>query len=356
MEVKIINTEQGFKDVKGIWTDIVSRMEDATPFQTWQWNYYFWKSAPDELMILTAEQDKQIYGIAPLVIRDKQIEFIGDKHFDYGMFIFAEQKATISDLFFSELESLSKSKKIIINLRNIPIWCSQCSLFRERAKQGRHLLCSETVSTAGINLCEYGSFQRYCMAISASLRKKAIKPCLKANISYSVEPYSEELWSEIERIYQRRMEDRIGISTLDWAKEVVQKLNEEGLLNIGMLKLDGEYCAFIIYFSFARNYNIWLTAFACNGNYRFGHYIRYCLIQNAFENGIEYVDMMRGAYDYKKEWDVSISYNAELRSFRNVVYKTFYSVKLRVRPVLKRIIYKNRLLKTMRRKISKIGG
>ncbi len=356
MELKIIKTEEAFIGLKGGWTDIVERMEDATPFQTWQWNYYYWKSHPDELLIMTAVIDKQIYGVAPLVVRDKQIEFIGEKNFDYGMFICAERKAAVADLFFSELKSLFKSERLVLNLRNIPIWCSQYVLFRERAKLDRRALCSEIVSTAGINLGEYGSFQRYCMAISTSLRKKAIKPCLIANTVYSVEPYSDALWSEIERIYQRRMEDRIGISTLDWAKDVVRYLNAEGLLKIGMLKLDGEYCAFGIFFDFAGTYSSWLTAFASVNNYSLGHYIRYCLIQTAFENRIEYVDLMRGAYDYKKEWDAGISCNVELRSFRNVFKKSLYAFKLRVRPIAKRIVYQNRLLKAIYRKLSKMGG
>ena len=356
MEVRVFTSEEAFWTLKEPWTQIVQLMQDSTPFQTWEWNYYFWKSHPSELLLMAAVQEKTVYGIAPLVIRDGVIEFIGGPRFDYGLFICTGQKADVFDLFFSELNSLRSSRKLNYQLKNIPIWSSQFLLFREKAQKEPRVLCRELVSTAGIRLKEYGSFDRYRTSISASLRKKSIKPCLNADVVYSIEPYSESLWQVIERIYERRMEDRVGVSSLSWAKETVKDLNAAGLLKIGLLQYCGEYTAFIIFFSTGNTYSIWLTAFQAKDNYRFGHYIRYCLIQSAFENGIDSVDMMRGAYHYKREWGADISCNVELRSFSHLLGKTLYSFRMKLRSLLRDFVYQHKKLKSYYQKLSKMGN
>ncbi|MCR5665027.1 MAG: GNAT family N-acetyltransferase [Oscillospiraceae bacterium] len=354
MEAKIITTEQGFLSLKDSWTALLERMHDATPFQTWEWNYYFWKYHPEELMIIIAVQNKYVYGIAPLVKRNGIIEFIGDKHFDYGEMICAEKKSDVFDVIFDEIDAQCKKDGFTYWLKNIPVWSSQYVLFRERARSCKRVLCRELVSTAGIYLSEYGTFDRYLMSISASLRKKSIKPCQNAGVQYSIEPFSEPLWSSIEQIYEARMEDRIGVSKLDWAKEIVRELSNLGLLRIGMLRYREEYIAFTIYYCFGKKICIWLTAFKTMEGYGFGNYLRYCLIRSAFENGVETVDLMRGAYDYKKQWDANISYNVEIRSFRIPVYKTLYSIKMYLRSFLRDIVYGNSLFKSIYQRLSKV--
>ena len=62
-------------------------MKVKSPFQTWDWNYNWWylvENRECELLILEAFEGKDVFGFAPLVIKNKSIEFIGDKHFDYG--------------------------------------------------------------------------------------------------------------------------------------------------------------------------------------------------------------------------------------------------------------------------------
>ena len=303
---------------------------------------------------MVAVQEKTIYGIAPLVSVEGLIEFIGSKHFDYGMFICAGRKAEITDLFFEKLEDCLHSGNLKCNLKNIPVWSSQYLLFKERAQKTNNALCRELVTTATVRLTEYASFEDYRMSISASLRKKSIKPCLNSDISYSVEPYSEMIWQQIEGIYERRMEDRIGKSSLSWAKDVIRDLNAVGLLRIGLLKYREEYTAFIVYFVFGKTYSVWLTAFRAMDGYRFGHYIRYCLIQEAFSQKIEKVDMMRGAYQYKREWDAGISCNIEFRTFSGFLGKTAYSIKMQLRQSLRDIIYQSKILKSIYKKLSKL--
>lgn len=347
MEIRVVKEDEQFAALKDQWNAIHSKMIDATPFQTWEWSYHWWNNHKEEaeLHLLVAFEGKGVFGIAPLVIKDKSVCFIGDVHFDYGMFVCAERKQEIAQLFFSEIEQTAKEKKATISLRNIPVKSDQYALFKAFSQKKKCCVWRELVDTANVNLSEYCGFDGYLKAISASLRKKAIKPCVNAGMEYAIEPYTDELWSDIEEIYQNRMEDRVGHSTLDWAQNVVKALNAAGILQISTVKHNGQRVAFLIFFESKGTDYVWLTAFKKVEKYQLGHYVRYLLIDRAYEQNIHKVDMMRGAYGYKKQWDCNVSTNWELVTFRSALKRNIYLVWNKFRPKIKQLVLKNSILK-----------
>lgn len=56
--------------------------------------------------------------------------------------------------------------------------------------------------------------------------------------------YNDDLWNDIADIYDDRQSDRIGVSTLEWARPIVKTLNQAGLLNISTLKYEGNRVSF----------------------------------------------------------------------------------------------------------------
>ena len=210
------------------------------------------------------------------------------------------------------------------------------------------------MDTAGIKLAEYEDFHNYKKAISSSLRKKAIRPCQKGDFVYEIEDYSESLWTDIEEIYSERQEDRVGRSTLSWAKNVVRELAATGMLKISTLKYEGKRVAYLIFFEIKGVDYIWLTAFKKVEKYQLGHYIRYCLIERAYAFGIDKVDMMRGAYAYKKQWDCSTSVNCEMVYSTRIYQKWLYVLRKKLRTKLRNYVYGNqRLFNLYKRYISK---
>ena len=346
MELKIINTKQQFQETKEKWNCIVDIMVDSTPFQLWEWNYYWWENHEQDskLFILEAFEIKDVFGYAPLVVRDGSIKFLGGKHFDYGMFICAERKREIFELFFKCIYSYCREHKVTFRFDCIPVWGTQYGFFREQAKANRKMLLLEQVDTAGVTLTEYQSFDNYKKAISSSLRKKAIRPCQKEDIIYEIEEFSEALWDDIEMIYNERQEDRVGYSTLSWAKEIVRVLNANNMLKISTFKHRGVRVAFLIFFEVSGTDYIWLTAFKKVAKYQLGHYIRYCLIERAYAGEIEKVDMMRGAYAYKKQWDCSTSVNYEMVYFTRICQKWLYVLWKKLRVYIRNVVYGNQKL------------
>lgn len=351
MDYKIITDEAGFLAEKENWNAICARMEDATPFQSWQWNYYWWKhnEPADSLFIIKAFEGKQVFGYAPLVISSKEICFIGGRHFDYGMFVCAERKREIFDLFLKVLLETRKKRRIVFSC--IPATSEQFSLFKEFAEENRKAAFREQVSTANVRLTEYDGFKGYLQAISASLRKKAIKPCIKAGVQFQLEEYTDEVWQQILEIFSSRQEQRSSAEKLEWAAPVVQALQKEGLLKIGSLWHEGKRCAYLVFFEDNKAYYVWLTAFHQTDNLRLGHFIRYHLVNLAFENGKKAVDMMRGAYEYKKHWDCNVAYNYECVVFGNSAQRNAYMVKMKFKNKVRKIVYGNDRLTALYKKI-----
>lgn len=354
MEIKVISSEDAFLDIKSNWGNIYQKMEERTPFQTWEWNYFWFKAHPQgQLFLLEVFESKKVFAYLPLIIEDKAIKFIGDKHFDYGQIIVSEKKRACFETIMQFLIEKCKKEKLSLWLYNIPVTSGQYGLFKEYSEQNKKSLFREKVSTAYVDLLEYGSFDNYISCISSSLRKKAIKPCIKAGLEFKVSEFTEKLWQEIEEIYTKRQQERVGVSSLSWAKNVVKNLCEMGLLKISILRKNDKTIAFLIFFELEQGLYVWLTAFDRVEELRLGHYIRYCLIEKAYTEKKAIVDMMRGAYDYKKEWDCSVSFNYEFILFRNRIKKWAYCLKQKLRKRLRDFVYKHKKIKSFYKKLSK---
>ena len=120
MEIKVIVQEEKFLEIKDKWNEIVSHMKVSSPFQTWEWNYNWWCQVENkecELLIIEAFEGKSVYGYAPFIIKEKDIEFIGDKHFDYGAFICAERKREIIQLFLKHAVEMARERKLQVALK-----------------------------------------------------------------------------------------------------------------------------------------------------------------------------------------------------------------------------------------------
>ncbi len=357
MEIRLINTDKDFVAVKDRWNNIVNRMDEATPFQTWEWNYYWWKTFDNgdesKLCILEAFINNESYGFAPLIIKNNKVEFIGDVHFDYGSFIYVERKREVFNLFIDYLLNIGKKQKMIINLRNISQSTKQYALFKETSDCSKLIYFNEVVETANISLIDYKSFDDFIKNTGRSLRKKAIKPCINENIEFIENDYSDELWQNVLDIYASRQADRIGYSTLEWAGPIIKHLNRENLIKIGTLVYNDDVIAFVVYFTLKDSYYSWLTAFKKTNGLSLGHFTKYNLIKSGFHKGKKQIDFMRGAYEYKKHWDCNVSYNYEFIIFKNFFQKLKYISYKKIRKVIRDIVYNNKKLKEIYRKHAK---
>jgi CelD/BcsL family acetyltransferase involved in cellulose biosynthesis len=66
--VTAVSAEAEFESLRSEWTELHACSPNHTPFQSWEWNYAWWKhfGVPGSLRLLLVRDGSQLIGIAPL--------------------------------------------------------------------------------------------------------------------------------------------------------------------------------------------------------------------------------------------------------------------------------------------------
>jgi len=109
MPVRIVVSEAEFSALKQPWQDLFRSNPNHTPYQSWEWNYTWWKhfGTAGHLRLLMVTQQSRLIGIAPFFINTsyggaplRHLAFLSRKRADYLDFIVA---ASTETAFFNEL-------------------------------------------------------------------------------------------------------------------------------------------------------------------------------------------------------------------------------------------------------------
>jgi len=79
LDVSVVTTEAGFDAVREEWNRLVDGVEDATPFQTWEWNHALWRHFPapqgHKLKLALFRDGERLAAILPFVERRRSALF-----------------------------------------------------------------------------------------------------------------------------------------------------------------------------------------------------------------------------------------------------------------------------------------
>src|SRR5262245_59622211 len=109
MVIRLITSEQEFAALKPVWQALFDANPNHTPFQSWEWNFSWWKhfGKPGRLRLFVAEEDGKLAGIAPCYLRSRfrgwplaHLGLISRKRGDYLDFLVRGGTETA---FFAEL-------------------------------------------------------------------------------------------------------------------------------------------------------------------------------------------------------------------------------------------------------------
>lgn len=350
MDYKIITQEEDFIKEKHDWDRIYHKMADATPFQTWEWNYFWWKNnePEDSLLIIKAFEGKKTYGFAPLILKNNTVEFIGGKDSDYGRFIvFEKQIAVIQGIIEKILYS-----KWNIHFQEMNSGNSQLHIVQRITEDKKRYLCKKTTRTAYIITKEYSGYEEYFMLLSQSMRNKTIKYGLKQGVVISAEKLNDNLFREIDEIYNNRQAVRGGQSNLLWAFPMISEMNANGLLDVYIARKEGEAIGFLVAMKDSKAYYIWLVAFKMEYRNCFpGQLLFNKVINDSFENGFSKIDFMRGDYDFKMRWECLLDTNYSIYVFQHFFPYLKSRVLFFIRKKLKRVFIKHQKIKRLYKKI-----
>lgn len=114
------------------WNALVASCPDATCFQAFEWISCWWKvfKPNNEPCLYTAYRDGMLVGLAPMYLESKILQFIGEGHSDYNIFIWHKsERHTVERLLNKILES---NEADVVQFSEVPETSELANVLRNR--------------------------------------------------------------------------------------------------------------------------------------------------------------------------------------------------------------------------------
>ncbi|MCW4048000.1 MAG: GNAT family N-acetyltransferase [Candidatus Bathyarchaeota archaeon] len=326
MRIVEVNTYHDFLSLRESWNDVLARC-DHTVFSTWEWLSTWWKhfGKDKKLLLLLAEENNRIIGIAPLMysvhtmfgLRRGKIEFIGTPDSDYQNFIIAEKSEDCLKLFINHIRKI-REKYDCIDLREIPETAEYLPLighFSNNITRIHRCPYLALPKTAENLLKSFGSNVRY------DIRRKFRK--VENSFKTKWLDYSDTRLFNIGmplffELHQKRWTSRrfSGIyadkKMRDFHLDIAQSFSQKGWLGLYLYELSDEPVSTVYGFKYKSRYYAYLTGFdPAYSKYSVGNLTLFNTMIHCINEGITIFDFARGAEEYKDRWTKTARWNYE---------------------------------------------
>ncbi|MFZ0453816.1 MAG: GNAT family N-acetyltransferase [Ignavibacteriaceae bacterium] len=302
--------------IKEEWKKLFHKSADATPFQSWEWNYAMINkfTRSEKLKIIVGYNNRnEIVGLAPLKLKCyrltgiKILEFIGNGPSDYLDFLVQEKYRYT---FIRSLFDLIKNSKdwTILNFINMKEETKNLLAFSLPVEVSEQDVCPYVFLPGSMDEYENEVHKRELKNIKRQLRKLVPQNRLEYIVKDSPDTLSEDVEKFIE-LHQKRHNskgERGRFCSEDRKEsfyEISKFLNEAGILKIEMLKIDSQIAAinYILLWN-DRKYNYLSGMNPVFANFKPGKILIYYMIEDAINKGCKVFDFLQGAEEYKYFW------------------------------------------------------
>lgn len=318
------------------WRTLWSQTSGATQFQTWEWQYSYWRHVTKQARtyLLTAgEPEPSLLGVFSR-FRDKlsgleKIAFLGEEKSDYRMLLVQPGVSEVVGVVaLSELVKRLRSQVSFVNFGNVPesSWTARVLTLLQQSQ--RTELCRFVTSeTFAVSLPE--TLEEYLERLGAKTRRafNHDRRLLQKDHDVKFEVFAnadERCLSAIEAIDKARWGDASNFWRWDlreFERSAARGLSELGVFLAGVLHVDDRPLAFI---HGAVVHSSWLMMrtgydphFA--PKLSIGKATFLYAIQHAIERGLRECDLMRGGETYKTWLGATAHTNFHLRIYRTPV-------------------------------------
>ncbi|MFX1521739.1 MAG: GNAT family N-acetyltransferase [Promethearchaeota archaeon] len=323
MKVIEINDYNTFLSLKEKWTETLQRC-DHTIFSTWEWLSIWWKHFGNnkKLILLLAEENEKIVGIAPLMysvytlfgLRRGKIEFIGTSTSDYNDFILGERGRECLQLFIAYLNTYSW-KWDSIDLVDIPGRSKTLHYINEISIVKPLHQCFSTQLPI--------SFEIFLSTLKRKHRKELSRTSRRLNENFNVEfiNYSKNTGLRKEMgvffdLHQKRWQPRGFSGVFDDQRnrnfhlDIAKSFSKKGWLGLFSLSLSGTPAAALYGFKYNSKYYAYLSGVNPKFlRYGVGSLLFSAAIDSCINEGMFVFDFMRGAEEYKGRWNTTMQEN-----------------------------------------------
>jgi CelD/BcsL family acetyltransferase involved in cellulose biosynthesis len=338
LQIRVISSLDGFQSLRNPWEKLLDKC-DHTIFSTYEWRSIWWKHFGKDrgLLLLAAEENDKIVGIAPLMhspmgmfgLKRGKIEFIGAQDSDYNDFIITEKRDECLKLFFEYLNLLPE-KKDFVDLADIPQNAKCLPFLTKISKKLRP-----------INDCPYltlpGTYDEFLKMLSPKKRKYVVNGMKKLENDFEVEivdcsqprQFKEGMQDLIE-LHQKKWtsEGCFGVfsnqSIRDFHLEVADFYSRRKWLSLYVLKLSGKPVAAEYGFKYKSKYYAYLAGYDPDySRYSVGNMLFVQIVSRLVQEGITQYDFLRGSEQYKDYWNALSKWNYEAILQKNGVSASF---------------------------------
>ncbi|MDO8683178.1 MAG: GNAT family N-acetyltransferase [Armatimonadota bacterium] len=336
MRLSEVTDVDGFRRLQPVWDATLQRDPDASVFQTWEWQFAWWKhfgKNKKPLILLISDQpgDEHFRAIAPMMLKHyvvpgiRELTFIGAGISDYlDIVCHPDWRLDAAAAVFDHLRS-SSHKWDFIDLHQLPPG-DTISLGAKLAAEyypdfQTEILDHEVCPV--VPLPE--SWEEYRKLLGKSLRfnigyyERSLRKQHDVEIGIATEENLDEELDALFHLHTSRWRRRClpgvlcGANIKNFHKEVARKFLERGWLRLYYLKVDGKTCASHYCFSFKNTMYYYLGGFDPKlAKFGLGTILTAHAIRQAIEEGMSSFDMLRGSEDYKRRWQPEHRTNSRL--------------------------------------------
>ncbi len=328
-------SETEFDSLKESWQVLFHSNPNHTPFQSWEWNYAWWKhfGSPGRLRLLILEEEGRLIGLAPLCLETRyrgaplrHLAFIACKRADYLDFLVAAGR---EGAFFTELFAFLAKRTDdwrFLDIRDFP----ECStnlphLLREglRAFPFMNLQISENCASVHLP----ATWDGYLATLGKNGRRNAVRyrRHLAENFKMRWEaptapPDIRRYFEDFATLFRERWGPEQGATFFDlpqaaaFERELCVLGSEAGWYRLYLVYADDHPVAgYLGFVCNNRFYTALLAHSPMPGNQSPGTVLIGMTIEDCIGNSWTELDMTRGDEPYKFQWNAVLKRNYRIK-------------------------------------------
>ncbi|HVW69753.1 MAG TPA: GNAT family N-acetyltransferase [Steroidobacteraceae bacterium] len=324
MSIRLVTSEEEFAALAESWRELQGASPNHTPFQSWEWNYSWWRhfGRPGRLRLFIVERDGRLIGVAPLFLATRylgwplhHLAFIARKRADYLDFVV---RAGHEREFFEELcpRLLAGSREWrCIDVRDFPESSTNLPHFL-RAASASFPLISVQPAESCVAVSLEATWESFVATLGKNARRNVGRYRRHLEADFPIElripatpDERERCFNDFVRLYRSLRESEDGAPVygsapaLAFEQDICRRGAEAGWFRLYLLYAGGQPVSGCLGYVWNRKFYAGLMARAPEfEKYSIGMTLSGMAIQDCIANHWTEIDFMRGDESFKYQW------------------------------------------------------
>jgi CelD/BcsL family acetyltransferase involved in cellulose biosynthesis len=303
-------TEESLSNLSFYWTEAKYNLNWSSVFVSPGWLQAWWRAfgSGAELSLRAVWQGENIIGIAPLLVKEKTVAFVGSADVcDYLDFIVASGKER--DFFNTLLDDLREKGTNHLDLNPVRPDSTVLTQLADIARNRGYEVLS-TLEDVSLELDLPSTWDEYLAALTAKqrheVRRKLRRLSEAGNVKHRCLKVGQEVVDYIEtflKLFSLSREDKARFMTPQmesFFRSLAKNMAEIGLLRFGTIEIDTQPVAMTMGFDYGDSHYLYNSAYDPQFNHlSVGLLCKVLCLKESVEKGKKKWDFLKGGEPYK---------------------------------------------------------